>query len=448
MRRLPFLFASCLLVSACAETVSDSSKLDSDEPGFAIGDLGKADGVLSSADRARIEAAFDQAIASAQATADQLEREIADLERSHAVKQAEADRLVQQIAAREDEIRRNFNRNLVLCAFFPSPACFLATALSNDSALQSFRSQLSAAQTEQARIRVDIEEYGRKRDAIRAKIAPLRDGKTRVLAMLNGSLPHTPPPALSSDPATAEAYWRVGAMAQVQSAVAEEVRLLLALRDAAVELANTLDQSLLTLRRLEQSVAELVEAQREQFMKLAIGMLTGDPAATAQEFLDQQIASRTRMVLDQLAWPLDEFARYLASERGEGDEEALYRRLLDTLVGDTQVAPLELASSTPVNILDNTTASSTLTVAQARSAHEVLVHVRLKHSYVGDLVISIVHGSKTWLLQERVGGSADDLDHTFQLTEDIAMKGAWTLKIEDKEAQDTGTLLGWDLVAY
>jgi hypothetical protein len=447
MRGLPYLLVSSLLVSACAETVSDSSKLDSDESGFAIDDLGKADGVLSSADRQRIETAFDQAIESAEATVTHLEAEIVELEASHAAKQAEADRLVTQIASREEDIRRNFNNNVIFCAFFPSPACFLATALSNDSALRQFREQLSRAQSEQTRIRNDIAAYGRKRDAIRAKIAPLRDGKTRVLAMLNGSAPHTAPAELAGDPAAAEAYWRAGAMADVQAAVAEEVRLLLELRDAAVELANTLDQSLLTLRRLEESVATLVEKQREQFMKLVIGVLTGDPAAAAQKFLDGQIAARTRSVLNQLEWPLNEFAMYLASKRGEGDVQALYRRLLEKLLADAQPTITEV--TTPVNILDNTVASSAVTIAQTKTAERVEVHVTLEHTYIGDLVLTLEHGNQTWLLSERVGGSADDLDKTFTLPDTgISMKGKWTLKVEDKEAQDTGKLLGWELIAY
>lgn len=448
MRHLPCLLVSSLLISACAETVSESSKLDSDEPGFAIEDLGKADGVLSSSDRQRIETAFDQAISSAEATVTQLEDEIGSLEASHLVKQQEADRLVQQIAAREDEIRRNFNNNLLICAFFPSPACFLATALSNDSALRSFRDQLSRAQAEQTRIRNEIATYGQKRDAIRAKITPLRQGKTRVLAMLNGSAP-TPPAVLADDPATALAYWRTSAMAEVQAAVAEEVRLLIELRDAAVELATTLDQSLLTLRRLEESVADLVTKQREQFMKFAIGMLTGDPAATAQKFLDQQVAALTRSVLNQLEWPLNEFARYLASERGEGDEEALYRRLLEKLVGDLVVEPLTQGSTTPVNILDHTTASSAITINRTRTAQRIEVHVSLEHTYVGDLVISLTKTGQTWILQERVGGSADDLDKTFTLpVTDVSVRGKWTLKVEDREAQDTGRILGWELIAY
>ncbi len=445
--RLAYLLASILLASACVETVSDSSKLDSDEPGFGIDDLGKADGVLSSADRARIQTAFDQAITSAESTVAQLETEIAQLEASHAQKQAEADRLVAQIAAREEDIRRNFNNNLIVCAFFPSPACFLATALSNDSALRSFRQQLASAQAEQTRIRNEITAYGQKRDAIRAKVAPLRTGKQRVLAMLDGAAPHTPPADLASDPATAEAYWRAGAMSDVQAAVAEEVRLLLELRDAAVELATTLDQSLLTLRRLEESVATLVEKQREQFMKLVVGVLTGDPAAAAQKFLDAQIAARTRAVLNTLEWPLNEFAMFLASKRGDGDVQALYRKLLEKLIADSQPRVVEV--TTPVNILDNTTASSPVTVAQASTAEKVEVHVSLEHSYVGDLVISLTHGTKTWLLSERVGGSADNLDKTFTLPDTaIAMKGKWTLAIEDKEAQDQGTLLGWELIAY
>src|SRR5687767_930412 len=130
---------------ACADAEEDLVK--GDDP-FEVSDTGKADGtgLLSAQDQARIEAAFDAAVAASEQTIAKLETEIAKLEQQHAQKQAEADALVSRIASREQELRDNYNRNLILCAFFPNPAtCILANYLANDSTLSSYKNQLAAA---------------------------------------------------------------------------------------------------------------------------------------------------------------------------------------------------------------------------------------------------------------------------------------------------------------
>lgn len=447
MQRLPSLLFSSLLVCACAAPSSESSKLPGEEPGFTLGELGKADGVLSSADRQRVEAAFDRAIAGAESTIASLEMEIAQLEAELPAKQAEANALVARIASREQELHDSFNNNLLVCAFFPSPACFLASYLANDSALRTYKTELAAAQAEQARIRNNIAEYGTKRDALRARITPLREGKQRLLAMLQGTAPHTAPATLTGDPAAAEAFWRANAMRDVQLAIAGEVSMLLELRALAVEVSNTVDESLRTLRHLEESVNDLVAKQREQFIELLIGFASGDADATAQNFLDEQVASRTRALLKDLRWPMNEFASYLAAERGEGNPVDLSYSLLKKLANTPD--PMRYWANTAVAIHDGQATSSGVTLTDARTANEIEIHVRIEHTFIGDLVISMEHAGEAYLLSERVGGSADTVDATFTMTVDnLDVNGTWTLKVADVEASDEGQLVGWELFAY
>ncbi len=84
------------------------------------------------------------------------------------------------------------------------------------------------------------------------------------------------------------------------------------------------------------------------------------------------------------------------------------------------------------------------------------VSVDIKHTWVGDLRLSLIspQGIKI-VLQENIGGSAHDLNKSFRSSNEPAMfmpvmnaaaKGPWTLRVEDTEAQDVGTLVKWELV--
>lgn len=439
---VPFVVAAC----ADAEEVG----VKGDEP-FELTDSGKADGsgLLSAQDQARIEAAFDAAVAASEQTIAKLEAEIVKLEQQHAQKQAEADALVQRIASREQELRDQYDRNLVLCAFFPNPAiCIFANYIANDSTLSSYKNQLAAARQQQQQIMQKVADYRARRDVLRAKLVQVRDAKTRMLSLLRNGTTVPVPAELTG--AAATAFQRVQVMRKIEDAIASEIALLVEIRNAAVELSNALDQSLATLRALEQSVDALVEQQREAFMDLLSGLLSGDPAAAAEKWLEDVLAAKTRELLGKLSWPASEFARFLVETRAGNnpDPQALLTRILQKLGQQQQVEPLVFTATTPVNILDLTTARSAITVTQSRAIGSLEVYVEIDHTYIGDLVVSLEKDGKAWTLSNNVGGSADSIRKTFRITDvaGVALSGKWTLVVADTVKQDTGKLARWDLV--
>jgi hypothetical protein len=247
--------------------------------------------------------------------------------------------------------------------------------------------------------------------------------------------------------ATATAYTRAAVMQKIETAIGTEIALLVEIRNAAVELANALDQSLATLHSLEHSVDVLVEKQRKSFMDLLFGFLSGDPQAAADKWLEDVLAAKTRELLNKLEWPLNEFARYLAESRGgTGDIDGLVQRILEKLGQQSQ--PLVFHAATPVNILDLTTARSAMTITQSRPITSLEVYVQIKHTYIGDLVVSLEKDGASFLLSKNAGGGADDMIKTFRITQPqgVALAGKWTLVIQDTAQQDTGKLERWDLI--
>ncbi len=94
-----------------------------------------------------------------------------------------------------------------------------------------------------------------------------------------------------------------------------------------------------------------------------------------------------------------------------------------------------------------TGASSTIEVADAGTVGEVKITTDISHTYKGDLVITLTHGSTSKVFFDKEGGSADDVKATFTLTEfaDATLSGPWTIKVEDTAGQDVGTLNSWKL---
>ena len=75
------------------------------------------------------------------------------------------------------------------------------------------------------------------------------------------------------------------------------------------------------------------------------------------------------------------------------------------------------------------------------------VEVHIRHTYIGDLVVSLVApDGSAYVLHNRAGGSTDNIDQTYTvgLAGETA-NGAWTLRVQDAAAIDTGTLTGWTL---
>ncbi len=95
-----------------------------------------------------------------------------------------------------------------------------------------------------------------------------------------------------------------------------------------------------------------------------------------------------------------------------------------------------------------------LETAEAGRVKEVEVSVDITHTYIGDLVVTLVSPAATSVpLQQRAGGAADNLIQTYtpattpglQMLRDQPIQGAWRLKVADLEDIDVGKLNRWGL---
>jgi Zn-dependent metalloprotease/subtilisin-like proprotein convertase family protein len=107
------------------------------------------------------------------------------------------------------------------------------------------------------------------------------------------------------------------------------------------------------------------------------------------------------------------------------------------------------SSATDVTIPDNSTVQSPLTISGCAGVPSATstVDVHIVHTYSGDLIVSLVAPDGTvYPLQSRVGGSADNIDHTFtvNLSSETA-DGVWNLRVQDAAAIDTGYIDSWTL---
>jgi subtilisin-like proprotein convertase family protein len=102
---------------------------------------------------------------------------------------------------------------------------------------------------------------------------------------------------------------------------------------------------------------------------------------------------------------------------------------------------------------DLQTVSFKLSVAENEPIEALTVSVDLRHTFIGDLIITLqppaTTGGNQVVLHNRAGGSTKNLKKTYDAatTPPLAgfagksCKGTWTLQIKDAEAQDFGTLV-------
>jgi subtilisin family serine protease/subtilisin-like proprotein convertase family protein len=110
------------------------------------------------------------------------------------------------------------------------------------------------------------------------------------------------------------------------------------------------------------------------------------------------------------------------------------------------------STDTPISIPDNTPAgiTSTLAVAQSASILELSVEVNITHTFIGDLLVTLVGpGGQNFVLHNRAGGATDNLRQTFSVTGAAGLDtaGNWQLKVQDLAGLDVGTLDSWTLLA-
>jgi subtilisin-like proprotein convertase family protein len=104
-------------------------------------------------------------------------------------------------------------------------------------------------------------------------------------------------------------------------------------------------------------------------------------------------------------------------------------------------------------IPDLRTVSFTLDVADSTPVEALTVSLDLKHTYIGDLAITLLPPAVTAMnpivLHNRAGGSTKNLKKTYDAATTPALRafvgkscqGVWTLRIQDAAAADAGTLV-------
>ncbi|MFG3497720.1 S8 family serine peptidase [Streptomyces sp. NPDC047928] len=130
---------------------------------------------------------------------------------------------------------------------------------------------------------------------------------------------------------------------------------------------------------------------------------------------------------------------------GEGQVDAL------KAVGGGAPAPGPFFENlTDVAISDNATVESAITVSgvTGNAPTALKVGVDIKHTYRGDLVISLVAPDGTVYLLEDLpnGDSADNVAKTYTVdASSETANGTWKLRVRDIAAQDTGRIDAWNL---
>lgn len=105
---------------------------------------------------------------------------------------------------------------------------------------------------------------------------------------------------------------------------------------------------------------------------------------------------------------------------------------------------------TDVTVSDNTTMESPITVTgvSGNAPAALRVGVDVKHTYRGDLVLSLVAPDGTvYLLEDFVDGdSADNVSKTYTVNASSQVAaGTWKLRVRDIASQDTGKIDAWNL---
>ncbi len=104
-------------------------------------------------------------------------------------------------------------------------------------------------------------------------------------------------------------------------------------------------------------------------------------------------------------------------------------------------------NDTDVSISDRKTSTSVIDVTGAGDSGSVTVNVDIKHTWVGDLKLTLVSPTgASAVLREYTGGSADDITDSYVIdATGIDRNGNWSLKVYDRARGDSGYIDTWTL---
>ncbi|MER5703705.1 S8 family serine peptidase [Micromonospora sp. NPDC002296] len=106
-------------------------------------------------------------------------------------------------------------------------------------------------------------------------------------------------------------------------------------------------------------------------------------------------------------------------------------------------------NGTDVSISDNSTVESSVTISgcagPASAASTVAVDI--VHTFIGDLVVSLVApDGSVYALHNRTGGSTDNINQTYPVNlSSETSNGTWRLRVQDAASGDVGYLNSWAL---
>jgi len=115
--------------------------------------------------------------------------------------------------------------------------------------------------------------------------------------------------------------------------------------------------------------------------------------------------------------------------------------------GETKRYDSTAALAIPDN--DPNGVSGTIEVPESLTARSVSLELNVDHTYVGDLTITVTHGTTTVTVWKPAGGAQKGIEQTFALP-DFAnqdVKGTWTLKVVDGAGMDDGQVATWSIIA-
>jgi len=127
------------------------------------------------------------------------------------------------------------------------------------------------------------------------------------------------------------------------------------------------------------------------------------------------------------------------------------KRALDNATTPVSVGTTFTAGSLPKNVPDRGSVTSTLTVSgqpNSLALNSIVLKLNVSHTYVGDLIIKLQPPKgKALTLWNRTGKGQNNvvLNQSLTSSSSINPNGTWTLTVQDKAADDTGTLNSWSL---